>query len=539
MTSGHPPVVDHATLALGRRLGQGGQGTVHEVTNKKISTSHGGGWDAVYKEYAPAVLPHLDVPALEALSRVTDGLTAAQGRWLCERTAWPAVVVRRQGVACGFLMRAVPDRFMFDLRTLQGNTTAGRRLANMEYLLNDDAYVAGIGLVISERDRLLLLADLADTLSRLHALGITVGDLSPKNLLFTTAPRPECFLIDCDAVRLRGATALPQAETPDWEVPAGEQKSTRGSDAYKLALLAVRMFARDQTSFDPSALASLSPELGRLARAGLGRDPAARPAPAQWAAVLGAASRTASTRPAQGGARSGRSRAGAPPPAGAPTPFRSAGAPPATRPGGGRGVGVAVAVVLAVVALFALEAAQDDSGTGSAATVGESPWPGLGDPSDAYSPDFELPEDEPPEDDPVPEEPTEDDPDVPEVDPPADEDPVEEPDIDPAPAPEPPPPPPPPRPDYYGAIAVNQDGGHGRAWDHPSRAAAEAAALRSCNRTDCRVLTVFVNGCGAVAYNPATNYYHGGDGASEGEATRDAIARAGGGHWITWVCTTR
>ncbi|WP_326798101.1 DUF4189 domain-containing protein [Streptomyces sp. NBC_01808] len=516
MTSRRPSVVDHRTLALGRRLGQGGQGTVHQVTNKKVNTSQGDGWDAVYKEYAPAVLPQLDVTALEALV----GLTAAQGRWLCERTAWPAAVVRQQGITCGFLMRAVPDRFMFTLQRLQGSTGTSRRLANMEYLLNDDAYVAGIGLVISERDRLLLLADLADTLDRLHALGIVIGDLSPKNLLFATGPRPGCFLIDCDAVRLHGATALPQAETPDWEIPAGEEKATRAGDAYKFALLAVRLLARDQTSTDPAALSSLSPELGRLARAGLDRDPAARPAPGQWAAPLTSASGSASTRPAAGGARRGHSRGGS---AGSPRPPGAPGAPTGPRPPANtppnKGAGVAAAVVVALLALFAVEAAQDDTGSAAGTSVGDVPttpsWrtPSTYDPPDPDPPDYHSPEDEPDPPDPTPTRTSR--------------------------RPAAPPPPPPPPPKNYGAIAVNRSGGYARSWDYDSSAEARAAALKRCNRSDCKVLTTFVNGCGAVAYNSSTRRYHGGSGDSPGEATRDAIARAGGGRWITYVCTTR
>ena len=86
-------------------------------------------------------------------------------------------------------------------------------------------------------------------------MGIAVGDVSPKNLLFTLAPRPECFLIDSDAMRLRGASVLPQAETPDWQVPPGEERGTAASDVYKLGLLAVRLFARDQTTADPATIA--------------------------------------------------------------------------------------------------------------------------------------------------------------------------------------------------------------------------------------------------------------------------------------------
>ncbi|MEU5157832.1 hypothetical protein AB0I03_26445, partial [Glycomyces sp. NPDC021274] len=203
------------------------------MPHKKINeTADDGGWDVVYKEYATTVLPGLDPAALTAQVGLLRELSAAEGRWLCGKTAWPAALVERDGRACGFLMRAVPDRFRFTFKSLAGTSAGTRRLANLEYLLNDDNYVAGIGLTISDHDRLLVLADLAATLTRLHRLGITIGDLSPKNLLFTTTPQPECFLIDCDAMRLRGTTVLPQAETPDWQIPPGEEKATRASDIY-------------------------------------------------------------------------------------------------------------------------------------------------------------------------------------------------------------------------------------------------------------------------------------------------------------------
>ncbi|GAA2133155.1 hypothetical protein GCM10009760_09020 [Kitasatospora kazusensis] len=70
-------------------------------------------------------------------------------------------------------------------------------------------------------------------------------------------------------------------------------------------------------------------------------------------------------------------------------------------------------------------------------------------------------------------------------------------------------------------------------------AAADQAALNKCPRTDCKVLVSFVNSCGAIAYNPGTRQYWGGSGATETEAENSAISHAGGGNWITWVCTTR
>ncbi|RAY12749.1 hypothetical protein DPM19_24490 [Actinomadura craniellae] len=97
----------------------------------------------------------------------------------------------------------------------------------------------------------------------------------------------------------------------------------------------------------------------------------------------------------------------------------------------------------------------------------------------------------------------------------------------------------PPTTQYYGAIAVAPDGSTGRAWDYRTRAEAERRALRECPRSNCKILTVFVNGCGAVAYNSRTNRYWGGQGSSRTAAQRNAISNAGGGRSITWVCTTR
>ncbi|MGW4379988.1 hypothetical protein [Kitasatospora sp. NPDC004531] len=274
--------VDRGALVLDGRLGQGGQGVVHRVANRRINrAAEDGGWEVVYKEYAPDLLPELDAAVLTAMVDLRGELSAHEGRWLFEKTAWPAAVVRVEGRVGGFLMRAAPDRFRFDFRSL-GGAGATRRLANLEFLLNSDAYATGIGLAVGDRDRLLLLADLAATLGRLHRIGIGVGDLSPKNLLFAAADPPECFLIDCDAMRLRGASVLPQAETPDWQLPEGEEKATPAGDVHKLGLLAVRLIARDQITTDPTALAALDPGLGGLARRSLDADPARRPSPGEW-----------------------------------------------------------------------------------------------------------------------------------------------------------------------------------------------------------------------------------------------------------------
>jgi len=59
--------------------------------------------------------------------------------------------------------------------------------------------------------------------------------------------------------------------------------------------------------------------------------------------------------------------------------------------------------------------------------------------------------------------------------------------------------------DYYGAIAYSRSSAaHGWAKDHPSREAAERAALAGCRKhaADCSAVLWFKNACGALATGP-------------------------------------
>ena len=291
--TGHPVLrVDISNLPLGDELGTGGQGRVLTVSGFLVN----GQWPAAVKVYSPGVLGEIDPAALEEIVGLPRQLSPDNARWLYENTAWPAAIVEDAGVVCGFLMRRVPQEYYFDFRT----QTQGfrKKLADVAFLLNSDHYVSSSGITVSEHDRLALLGTLVATLSRLHDLGIYVGDLSPKNLLFSLRPLPACFILDCDAMRVQGRTVLTQVHTPDWEVPDGEPKATAAADVYKFGLLAVRLFARDQSSYDGGPLSALSPELGRLAALSQHPDPAQRPMLSDWIAPLQEASLQASTAPA-------------------------------------------------------------------------------------------------------------------------------------------------------------------------------------------------------------------------------------------------
>ena len=90
---------------------------------------------------------------------------------------------------------------------------------------------------------------------------------------------------------------------------------------------------------------------------------------------------------------------------------------------------------------------------------------------------------------------------------------------------------------YYGAMALSPSTGQvGRAWDYPSSSQASSAAVSACYYDDCKVVTRFVNGCGAIA--KGTSYWGYGAAASLYEAQSYARYYSEGGYIYDWVCTT-
>jgi len=85
----------------------------------------------------------------------------------------------------------------------------------------------------------------------------------------------------------------------------------------------------------------------------------------------------------------------------------------------------------------------------------------------------------------------------------------------------------------YGAIAYSANGSWGRSYAYPTRAAAEATAVKHCGYSDCKVLTTFTQ-CGAVAAKD--HDYKGGIGTDLSAAMKDALGKLAGGYIDTWAC---
>ncbi|MEU6283629.1 lipopolysaccharide kinase InaA family protein [Streptomyces sp. NPDC047028] len=297
-------------------LGNGGQGIVYGVPDPPGRFA---GEYLAYKEYLPVVSYDADV--LHDMVCFRQLLGPADRAFLDERTTWPLALVYRGDTptdplpsrnpstkVTGFLMHRVTPAY-----ELHSPVLGGAQLQALEYLLNVDDYGRRIGLVVDDTRRVELLLDLARTIAWLHKHRIVVGDLSPKNVLFTLQGAARCLLIDCDSMRHKGKDVLDQVDTPSWEVPEA-LKATTAADSWKFGLLALRLFNRDQDDRDPGPLRALSTGLAGLANRAQNADPGRRPALAEWLPELELAHDRLRRRPT-------------PPPAPKPTPT-----PPSPQP---------------------------------------------------------------------------------------------------------------------------------------------------------------------------------------------------------------
>ena len=76
--------------------------------------------------------------------------------------------------------------------------------------MNHPSVLAARGITLDDVQRFTLLREVASGLAFLHKHSVCVGDISPKNLLFSLTPHEAVYFIDCDAMSINGVSALPQ-----------------------------------------------------------------------------------------------------------------------------------------------------------------------------------------------------------------------------------------------------------------------------------------------------------------------------------------
>jgi serine/threonine protein kinase len=275
-------VIQRDQLGELSKIGQGGQGVVYAAP--KVKTKFAA--SMVYKEYKAQGLAGIDFTALSAMpALVEDTLTYKEAERLIALAAWPCAIVHTGGAPSGFVMPVIPEAFFTELTTVKGVSSTP---AEFQHLLNHPSVLAARGIAIDDAQRYTLLRETASGLAFLHKHGVFIGDISPKNLLYSLSPHEAVYLIDCDAMRINGVSALAQVETPGWGVPSGEELATIYSDTYKLGLLALRLLAGDHDSTNPAHLPATTPALLRqIITDTVTKPPHQRPLPEAWTYVLG------------------------------------------------------------------------------------------------------------------------------------------------------------------------------------------------------------------------------------------------------------
>lgn len=275
-------VIERDKLGPRSKIAQGGQGVVYRAPNVKTKFAA----SMVYKEYKPPVLAQMDLTALSAMPALLEqSLSYPEAERLVSIAAWPCALVEDTGRTTGFVMPAIPDAFFVSLRGVRGPSPTA---AEFQHLLHPPSVLQARGITLDDVQRYTLLREVASALAFLHRHGVCVGDISPKNLLFSLNPREAVYFIDCDAMRINGVSALPQVETPGWATPVGEELATVYSDAYKLGLLALRLLAGTQDTTNTAHVPATTPGLLRQAITDtLTNPPTKRPLAEAWTYVLG------------------------------------------------------------------------------------------------------------------------------------------------------------------------------------------------------------------------------------------------------------
>ena len=277
------PVIARDALGTLTKLGQGGQGIVYQAPKVKTKFA-----DAmVFKEYKPHARTGVSFDALSAMpTLVEDTLPYHDGQGLVSIAAWPCALVENGTGPVGFVMPAIPDSFYIDLTTVKG---VSRTTAEFQHLLNPPSVLTARGITITDAQRYATYCARSPKHWRSCTESGSASVTSPRRTCCSPCnPRPAVYFIDCDAMRVNGVSVLPQVETPDWEVPAGEELATIHSDTYKLGLLALRLLTGDQHTKDIQQLPPTTPKpLRQLITDTLTNEPDRRPLPEAWTSLLG------------------------------------------------------------------------------------------------------------------------------------------------------------------------------------------------------------------------------------------------------------
>lgn len=272
-------VVDVASLAVGDEIGSGGQAVVHRVLTPQ--------WPNMLVKLYGDVTP--DAQSLDALISWRGSLSDTDLEILDTTTSWPRARVVDGSRTIGVLIPEAPENFWIDVR-------GSHRLNELSYLVfGERSRKLGLS-VPAPYVRAAIVASLVAVMELFDRHGVVHGDISFKNLLWTSSPSPACYLLDCDGVRLGDMPpALPHVTTQHWTDPRLQAGAIRypdlESDRLSLALVFYRSYFQARGDFTggrislaipdvPSVNAALKEVLGRALV-----DSSPRPAASEWSSI--------------------------------------------------------------------------------------------------------------------------------------------------------------------------------------------------------------------------------------------------------------
>lgn len=290
-----PVTVNEDQLGALHHLANGGMAKVYALPSFQIGGDTTRQW--VYKKFRSKVRP-VPLYGMESIVRLRNSLAPEQRDQIDRSMVWPARAVVDNGYgAAGVVLPLIPAEFFLTLRL---SSERKRKPAEGQFLFMDRDYCARVEVpFVRDQVRRQLCHRLCFAFALLHRAGVVYGDLSARNFIFTTVPRPALLLVDCDAVRVRGEASVfgSQPHSPDWEPPeallARRRKDSGGftiqneeTDRYKLGLAILRVLtpgAGCSTNRDPDRARNKLPWiLQRLLTRSLDDDPAGRPSAREW-----------------------------------------------------------------------------------------------------------------------------------------------------------------------------------------------------------------------------------------------------------------
>jgi hypothetical protein len=294
-------VVELTSLSVGELLGDGGEGEVFEIQNQT---------DNVLKIFKDVVRPELNELGLQQTIDLLSTMAMSDQVFVRERSVWPHTLVQDKGMFVGFVMPLLSGEY-FCRHGQLGNPLDG--MSDWNKLTFRRAWISNPNLESdcpalwfpegtatdslddlqkeSRQTLLRLLLDLAELFEVLHRYKIVVGDVSGRNILWSSASGDKVMLIDCDGCRRESSVGVTRAkQSPDWFDPTLESRdpTTIDSDLFKLATALYRGYFADgigTPAKNPIPLSdSVDEEFQFMALRGVG--PSNRPTASEWVSFL-------------------------------------------------------------------------------------------------------------------------------------------------------------------------------------------------------------------------------------------------------------